>query len=290
MYNALQVRLRQSIKNPAPGVRALNWSVNYNLSRFDAMSPDQDASLVNVTDNVNLNRYYGPNNLDRTHMFTLGGTAQFRYGPEVSWLSRIYSALPATLTLPVSCSCPAEIFLTDLTGDGSGGDVLPGTNLGSFGHGVNTGNLNRVISGFDSTTAGTITLAGQALVNAGLFSPSQLKQLGAVVPSIPLAPKGQVGLDNFIADDLRLSWPFHPGRWERLSVVPSIDIFNVVNKANFDPPNGLNTSTLRGALSGTPGSLDGTTYAERTNRYGLGSGAFSQGIPRAVQFGLRVDF
>jgi hypothetical protein len=154
---------------------------------------------------------------------------------------------------------------------------------------VSTGNLNGVISNFNSTTAGNLTPAGQALVSAGLFSTTQLKELGAVVPSIPLAPKGEVGLDNFIADDLRFSWPFHP-RWERLRVVPSIDIFNVINKANFDPPNGLNTSTLRGALSGTPGSLNGTTYAERTNRYGLGSGAFSQGIPRAVQFGLRFDF
>jgi hypothetical protein len=290
VYNALQIRIRQAIQAPAPGVRSLNWSVGYNLSRFNSMSPDQDASLVNVSDNVNLNKYYGPNNLDRTHMLTLSGTAQFRGGFEVSWLGRVYSALPATLTLPVSCACPAEIFMTDLTGDGSGGDVLPGTNLGSFGHGVNAGNLNKVISNFNSATAGTLTPAGQALVTAGLFSSRQLAQLGAVVPTIPLAPKGEVGLDNFIANDLRLSWRIHAPRFERVSLIPSIDIFNVVNKANFDPPNGLNTSTLRGSLSGTQGSLNGTTYSERTNRYGLGSGAFSQGIPRAVQFGLRIDF
>src|SRR5208337_5107268 len=110
---------------------------------------------------------------------------------ELSWLSRIYSALPATLTLPVSCACPAEIFLTDLTGDGSGGDILPGTNVGSFGHGVNPGNLNQAISAFDSRTAGTLTPAGQALVTSGLFTPAQLTKLGAVVPAIPLAPRGE---------------------------------------------------------------------------------------------------
>jgi hypothetical protein len=290
VYNALQVRVKQTIGNPMRGVTSLNWAVNYNLSRFNAMSPDQDASLVNVADNINLNRFYGPNNLDRTHMVSLSGTAQFRGGLQLSWLSRIYSALPATLTLPVTCACPAEIFLTDLTGDGSGGDVLPGTNLGSFGHGVNTGNLNRMISNFNANTAGKLTPAGQALVNAGLLTATQMQQLGAVIPSIPLAPKGEVGLDNFIANDLRISWPFHVGHWERLNLVPSVDIFNVVNKANFDPPTGLNTSTLRGALSGTPGSLNGTTYAERTNRYGLGSGVFSQGIARALQFGLRIEF
>ncbi len=290
VYNALQFRLKQSIQSPGPGVRSLNWSVGYNLSRFNTMSPDQDASLVNVADNINPTRYYGPNNLDRTHMLTMAVAAQFKGGFEVSGLSRVYSALPATLTLPVACACPAEIFQTDLTGDGSGGDVVPGTNLGSFGHGVNTNNLNNLLTHFNTTTAGTFTPAGQALVNANLFTPGQMQQLGAVVPGIPMAPQGEVGIDNFIADDLRLSWPIHVPRYERVSLIPSVDIFNVVNKANFDPPNGLNTSTLRGALSGTQGSLNGTTYAERSNRYGLGSGAFSQGIPRAIQFGLRINF
>jgi len=290
VYNALQLRLRQSINAPAPGFRSLNWSANYSLSRFNAMSSDQDASLVNAADNVDLNRFYGPTNLDRTQMLALSGTAQFRGGLQLSWLSRIYSALPATLTVPVTCACPAEIFLTDLTGDGSGGDVLPGTNLGSFGRDVSPGNLNRVISAFDSNSAGTLTPAAQTLVGAGLFTAAQLQALGATVPSIPLAPKGQVGIDNFMANDVRVSWPFHVGEFERLKLEPSIDIFNVINKANFDPPNGLNTFTLRGALSGTPGSLNGTTYADRTNRYGLGSGVFSQGIARAIQFGLRVEF
>jgi hypothetical protein len=128
------------------------------------------------------------------------------------------------------------------------------------------------------------------LVNAGLFTQSQLQKLGAVVPNIPSAPAGEVGLDSFVADDIRVSWPLHIGHWERFSVTPSVDVFNLFNIANFDPPNGLNTATLRGALSGTPGSLNGTTSAERTNRYGLGSGVFSQGIARAIQFGLRVEF
>jgi len=76
---------------------------------------------VNAADNVDLNRFYGPTNLDRTHMLALSGAVQFRGGLQLSWLSRIYSALPATLTVPVTCACPAEVFITDLTGDGSGG-------------------------------------------------------------------------------------------------------------------------------------------------------------------------
>jgi hypothetical protein len=46
----------------------------------------------------------------------------------------------------------------------------------------------------------------------------------------------------------------------------------------------------RGVLSGAPGTANGTTPGLRTNVYGLRAGAFSPGIPRSVQFGLRVNF
>jgi len=293
-YNALQFRVRQTIANPMSGVKSLNWLANYNLSRFNAMSSDQDASLVNVADNANPTRFYGPTNLDRTAMFSTAGTVIFPTDFQVTFLARINSRLPATLTLPITCDCPAEIFLTDVTGDGSGGDVLPGTNLGSYGRSISPGSLNRTIASFNSKTAGTITPAGQALVNANLVTATQLAQLGATIPTLPSAPAGQVGLDYFLADDIRLSWPIKPARLlhipESFQLLPTVDIFNLVNKPNFDPPTGLNTSSLRGSLDGTPGSVNGTTYAQRTNRYGLGSGAFSQGIPRALQFGLRLDF
>jgi Carboxypeptidase regulatory-like domain len=293
-YNALQFRVRQTLAHPMHGVNSVNWQANYNLSRFNAMSPDQDASLVNTYDNANPGRYYGPTNLDRTAMFSTAGTVIFPTNFQITFLSRINSRLPATLTLPITCDCPAEIFLTDLTGDGSGGDVLPGTNTGSFGRGIKPGQLNSTITHFNSQTAGTLTPAGQALVSANLVTASQLRALGATVPTIPLAPAGEVGLDYFLADDIRLSWPIRGGKLlhipDSFQLLPTVEIFNLVNKPNFDPPNGLNTSTLRGSLDGTAGSVNGTTYAERTNRYGLGSGVFSQGIPRALQFGLRLDF
>jgi Carboxypeptidase regulatory-like domain/TonB-dependent Receptor Plug Domain len=293
-YNAFQFRVRQDTRQPIAGVNSLNWQVSYNLSRFLAMSPDQDASLVNVADNANPTEFYGPTNLDRTHMISAAGTATFRGGLQLAWIARINTRLPVTLTQPYACDCPAEIFLTDVTGDGSGGDILPGTNIGSYGRSVSPGQLNQTISNFNANTAGTLTPAGRALVNANLLTSSELSALGATVPKLPLAPQGEVALDYFLANDLRVSWPLKPGKLlrlpESLALLPTVEIFNVVNKANFDPPTGLNTSTLRGSLDGTPGSVNGTTYLERTNRYGLGSGVFSQGIPRAVQFGLRVDF
>ena len=292
-YNALQLRVRQTVQAPIRGVKTLSWLANYNLSRFNAMSSDQDASLVNVADNAHPNQYYGPTNMDRTHMISVSGTITLPTGLEITVLSRINSRLPVTLTQPLGCSCAAEIFLSDITGDGSGGDVLPGTNLGSFGRSVHPGDLNKVIAKFNGSSAGKLTPAGNALVSAGLVTSNQMQALGAMIPTIPLAPAGQVGLDYFLADDFRLAWPLPVGRlfgMQTLQLLPTVDVFNLVNKPNFDPPTGLNTSTLRGSLDGSVGSVNGTTYANRNNRYGLGSGVFSQGIPRALQFGLRLNF
>ena len=293
-YNAVQFRMRQELSHPMPGIHSFSWQANYNLSRFNAMSSDQDASLVNVADNANPTKYYGPTNLDRTSMFSTAGTLTLPTNFQITFLARINSRLPVTLTLPITCACPAEIFLTDLSGDGSGGDVLPGTNLGSYGRQVSPDHLNRSISDFNSKYAGSLTPAGQALVSSKLMTGSQMAALGGVAPTLPLAPVGQVGLDYFLSDDIRLAWPIRFGKLLHLSdayqLLPTVDIFNIINKPNFDPPSGLNTSALRGSLDGTVGSVNGTTYSQRTNRYGLGSGVFSQGIPRALQFGLRIEF
>lgn len=292
-YNALQFRLRQNLNNPFRGVRRMFWMANWNLSRFNSTSSDQDF-YRSATDNLNYLKWYGPNNLDRTRMITFATTIDFPAGWRVSWLSRFNSALPATLTVPFACQCPAEIFLTDFTGDGTGSDVLPGTNLGAFGRSVKVGDLNNAISKYNSSVAGTLTPASQALVSAGLFTADQLVALGAVAPSVPQAPSGQVGLDSFVAGDFRVSWRLRPSRFwnfrESLIIEPTMDIFNLFNIANYDPPNGLTTHTLSGALDGTPGSVNGTTQADRTNRYGLGSGVFSVGLPRSFQFGVRVTF
>ena len=298
VYNALQIRLKQDVSHPFRGVRQLSLLANYNLSRFNSTQPDQDVVYnQNAHDNINPLAYYGPNSLDRTHMFSFSSTWEFRGGLRLSALTRINSALPSTLTVPLECACPAEIFYTDLTGDGTGGDVLPGTTLGAFGRSVKVGGLNNVIGKFNSNSANKLTPAGQALVGAGLFSATQLQQLGAVVPSIPLAPAGEVGLDNFVANDIRLSYSFHLARlWkgfgEDTALEPTFDLYNVANKANFDPPAGFITSPLRGTLEGIPGSVNGTTGATRpsSDRYGLGTGVFSQGVPRALEVGMRLWF
>ena len=294
-YNALQIRVKQDVNAPFRGVKQLSWQAVYNLSRFDSTSPDQDVVFgQNARDNLNPLNYYGPNALDRTHMFTFAATFNLVGGFQLSAIARVYSALPVTLTLP-SCNCAADIFLSDVTGDGTGGDVLPGTNVGSFGRSVKVGDLNNRIASFNNNYAGTFTPAGQALVTGGIFTASQLQQLGGTIQPITPAPRGQVGVDNFIANDLRLSYPFHLSRlWHGLGdqavLEPTLNVYNVVNKANFDPPGGFITAPLSGILNGAVGSANGTTYSQRIDRYGLGTGVFSQGTPRSLEVALRLTF
>jgi hypothetical protein len=65
-----------------------------------------------------------------------------------------------------------------------------------------------------------------------------------------------------------------------------VEVFNLFNIGNYDPPG----NRLGGTLTGAVGSINGTTPGTRSNRYGLGSGSFAPGIPRSFQFGVRVDF
>jgi hypothetical protein len=241
-YNGLQVRVNQTIATPMRGVGSLSWLANYSFSRFTSTTADQDTVYAqNARDNLNPTRYRGGIALDRTSMLSFGGTFSFKGGLQLSPIAHVYSALPITLSLPAQCNCPAEIFETDLTGDGTGGDILPGTNIGSFGRQVKLHDLNRVLSTYNQKYAGTLTPAGNALVTAALVTGAQLQALGGTVPSVQLAPRGQVGIDNYIADDLRVSWPFQPGRFfkrgESITIEPIVDIFSVVNAhIAADPP------------------------------------------------------
>ena len=303
VYNGLQAKLIENVKQPFPGVRALNFQVSYSLSRFEntgggsADSPaasDQDF-IISALDNADPNRYFGPSVLDRTHQISFGGYADLPAGFQVSMISHFWSPLAVSAVVPNTNLGPGEIFRTDFTGDGTVQDPMPGTKVGNFDRGINASNLNAAITNYNNTYAGQPTPAGQVLIQNGLFTLQQLQQIGAttlgqsfgdgVAPAIPLAPPGQVNLAWLREFDMKLTWIHSFG--EHFTVQPSVGLYNLLNFANFDLP----SATLNGLLTGAAGQINGTNpVGHNIDRVGVGTGVFALGSPRQIEFGLQLSF
>ena len=180
-----------------------------------------------------------------------------------------------------------------MTGDGTVGDPVPGSQIGSFGRDIKVGALNTFITNYNNTAAGKLTPAGQALVTAGLFTQAQLVSLGAVTPTLALAPQGQVGVSPLFTFDAHVAWELKLAKVmhtlpERVVLEPQVALFNVFNFQNFDPFG----NTLSGVLNGSPGSANGTTRGARTNLInpGASSGVNWYAVPRQAEFGVKLTF
>ena len=64
-----------------------------------AASGDQDF-IVPALNNNNVNGYFGPSTMDRTHQVSFGGTLDVRSGFQLGIMSHFYSPLSTTLTVP----------------------------------------------------------------------------------------------------------------------------------------------------------------------------------------------
>jgi hypothetical protein len=327
VYNAMDVKLVDNVKNPFRGVKYLNFQFAYSLSRFTncgaalttsaGTSPaaaDQDFINPSI-DNRKPCGYSGPSALDRTHQFSFGGYADLPLGFRLGTIFHFDSPLASALAVPTTGIGPGEIFRTDFTGDGTVGDPIPGTGQGSFMRGVSVSDLYTVVNNYNTGVADHLTPAGQLLVTDGLFTPQQLGagnplcvsnpnslatgSACAVAPLItytnpatglptPGVIPGEVGLTWLKTFDMSLSWIGKLNIKEKeLSFEPSVSVYNLFNFANFDIPGNV----LSGILTGGAGSANGTTYATANAlRIGVGTGVFALGAPRTVEFGLKLTF
>jgi Carboxypeptidase regulatory-like domain len=306
-YNGLQMSYKQNVANPMPGLASMNMVISYTLSRFVGDGGNDQFFSAVAQDFNNPSSVTGPTSLDRTSQFKFGLTMDIaHHGPRFSVIGAFASAPPSDIRFQEPSSgnfgitSEAAIFHTDLTGDGTAEDFIPTGpgqsegKLGQFGRSVSATGLTNVLNNWNSTQAGTLTPAGQALVGAGLFTTTQLQQLGATKPYLALPPVGAVGNGIYREVSSTLAWPIKIT--ERFSIEPSISAFNVFGLANFG---GLeygfmpySVTPLAPGSTGNAGSVNGTANGatRQSLRTGTGSGVFADGAPRQVEFGLRLDF
>ena len=302
VYNGLQAKWIDNVKAPFRGAKDLNFQISYALSNFNnsgggvgagavvtAAAADQDF-IVPALDNQNVNRYFGPSTLDRTHQLSFGGFVDLRGGLQIGVMSHFYSPLAITPTVPNTGLGAGEIFRTDFTGSGVTQDPLPGTHVGSFDRNLNAESLNGAISSFNNlVAANTLTPAANVLVQQKVMTQNDLIALGGVYnggTTLPLAPFDQVNYPWLKAFDATVAWShsFFDGR---LTIKPGVGFFNLPNFANFDLP----ASMMSGLLTGSTGSINGTNYAgQLVNRVGVGTGVYTLGSPRETEFSLKIVF
>jgi len=305
VYNGLQTSYKQQLSNPFRGVRGLDLTISYTLSRFKGTGgSDQNFSPL-AFDFRNPTGFFGPTALDRTHQFKFGATFNVAHkGPQFSVIGYFESAPPTTLQLssPGGTTGAGEIFRSDLTGDGTVQDLFPANGglvgqPGQFQRSVSASNIGGAISQWNATQAGQPTPAGQALIDAGLFRLDQLQSLGGVKQILATPPANEAGNSMYKEMSMVLSWPIKIK--ERFTIEPSISAFNVFNFANFGRLTGFLTAPGANAF-GAGGSVTGTLNSHSgadTNtadlnaiRTGTGSGVFAAGASRQVEFGLRISF
>lgn len=295
VYDGLQVKLVQRLTNPMRGLKAANLQVSYALSKY--VSQVLDSDFVNLpTNNDKVLQFTGPNGLDRTHQFSFGGTFDLPFFTRLSVIGHFYSPLAQNLLLPQLTS-GGEIFATNWLGSGIGsgaaGDPVPGTQFGQFQRSTKIGDLQSLISHYNTAFAGTLTPAGQQVVNGGVLSNSDMTALGWVMPSLPSVAQGAIGFPWLKSFDFKAAWPIKVA--ERVTIEPAVNMFNIFNFSNAFLPGNLPISTLAPGPDGVtlaPNAVGGVTRGQNLTpfRASFQSGTYALGAPRQFEFGLRIEF
>ncbi len=301
-YDAGSLVLQQQKTRPAPGIVSSNIQISYTFSRI--VSPVSGGNPDSFFNNLpydfdNPNEFQGRTTLDHTNELSFGGSVDVRYGLRIGLVGHFFSAQASTLVLDNQGNgVPGEIFRSDVTGDGTTGDVAPGTVPGAYMHSIKGAGLNQYISAYNAANANQPTPAGQALINAGLLTKGQLVALNGVQQPIALAPGNPLPNSAFRALDASISYPIRLSKIrEGLSLEPGINMYNVANLSNFGLLNSAsytlaNTADAGGTVGVVNNYLNGPNTPEVQNgvRTQRSAGTFSQGAPRTTEFQLKLNF
>jgi hypothetical protein len=296
-YDALQVVLQEQKAHPFPGITDSDLQISYTLSRIvtgnsGANSADQFFGGARSFDNDDPNRFLGRSNIDHTNELSFGGSIGIKYGLHLAVIGHFFSAPPTSLTLDNTAGNTGQIFITDVNGDGVGGDLIQGTNPGSYMHSVKGKSLNQLINHYNAVYAGTPTPAGQALIAAGIMTQAQLTALGGVQQAIAPQPQNNpINNPAFRDFGFNASYPIKLKFLGGITIIPGAAMYNVFNMSNYGSQSGtlLNQGDFSPTLYGYVNSTN-TPVEENNLRVSRNSGTFDAGGPRSSEFQLMVKF
>jgi hypothetical protein len=200
---------------------------------------------TNIGSGFNLDDWLGnrgPLDRDITHIVNLAGVAQLQGRFQLGFNYSYSSAPPFT----------AFVSGIDFNGDGTTGDLLPGTTVNAFNRGLGRADLEGLVAEFNLNYAG------------------RRDGKGALIPHLTL-PSDYRFDDDFQSFDLRLSREFiFERRWRLNLIVEAFNIFNIAN------------------LSSYSGNLvSSESFGKPTGR---ATQVFGSGGARAFQLAVRVRF
>jgi hypothetical protein len=243
-YKGLLVRADKRLSSRFQMLASWAWSSNVGTPSSGANNPYAAFAPLGL----NLDNWHQTNRpliLDYTHIVNVAGVVELPRQFELG-LNFSYSSAP-----PFSPTVGPSTTGIDFNGDGTFGDLLPGTQLGQFNRGSGKADLARLVNQFNQTYAGT------------------LDPHGRLIPRITLP--ATYSLDhNSQALDLRLSRTFvFRERW-RMTLIG--EAFNLYNAAN---------------LSGYTTDLTSMAFGQPNARF---TQLFGSSGPRAFQLAGRFSF
>jgi hypothetical protein len=188
---------------------------------------------------------------DRPHIFSFSGVADLPLGFRAGLIMSFESGAPMTVKIP-----GVTALNSDINGDGTSNDLLPGTGFNTVNRDISASDLRRLVDQYNTQFAGKPAPRGTA-------------QKPAFFPMINLPSNFDLS-DSFQSTEVRLSKEFNIVA-ERLKLELTGELFNLFNTSN----------KLR-----FRGDLD-SGFGQATDK---ASPTFGLGGPRVFQFGGRIKF
>ena len=273
-YSALQVKVDRRFTN------GFMLTGAYALQRYTTYAPANGATPNSFTDSA---QNFGLSGASPKHQFTFSGiwdlpdlksgngfVRALANGWQLSTIWQMRSTDPNTV----------QLGTFDPEGDGTFVFLLPGTEINSFGRGMNANDIRRLVDAYNASVPAP---ANTPLAQIGR---DKRDAIGAAYPFIVLPDKFQSG-DSFIAHDVRVTRIISITEKVKLNLIA--EGFNVLNIANLGGYSGSLASAAYIRPTATAAGRPNPTnvFGQPTSRV---SPIFGTGGPRAFQFAARLSF